>query len=279
LLSLARLVVASLLLGLSTTTFAAPWRILAKLDREGNGAGGPSELEDTFSGPGDKIVSVSHIEGFSDNSEIIAHARVDLATGAMRGSAHAVAKTNRTEHLIRFISVLEEEISITFPSALPVADRFVRVHANVNAGFAADNVAIANGIFVVEVNSRRGAVSFGTNIENQWRVIDQDIGVTTNRTSGGQRFTIALPNGTNNLSFDAQLEGTARAFGRIVEGPGIADVIALNTAYLELEIPAGATFTSGSGVFLTQAIPEPSMAVLIPACACALAIRRRRALV
>jgi hypothetical protein len=270
----------SLLFCLFAMAFASPasaWRIAAGLQREGIGTSGPSDLEETFSGPGDKRVSVSQSDGYPDNSEIGGQASVDLATGAMRGSAHAVAVNINSEHKITFGSTLREDVSIIFPSALPLADRIVQLRASVSAGFAATNVAIADGIFVVDLNNRRGSVEFGTNVDDEWHVLSQGAGVTTMRTAGGQQFLFTLPNGTSTLSIEAQLSGTARAFGDIMKGTGLADVNAQNTAFFELLLPAGATFTSGSGVFLTQPIPEPGTAALMLLGAGILAARGRRA--
>lgn len=271
---------ASLVFCLSATVFASPasaWRIGAALNREG-GIGGPSDFEDTFSGPGDKIVNVAQSDGYPDNSEISGSARVDLATGAMRGNAHAVAIASpNSQHEIRFIAILEEDIRITYPSALPLADRIVRLRANVSAGFAATNAASATGFFSITVNGRRSGANFGTDTTGGWSIPGGDPGWTSMRTAGGAEFVFTpLVAGERDLELDVQLDGTAIARGIFMQGNGFADVNALNTAYLELILPAGATFTSGSGVFLTEPIPEPGTAALLLAGAFILAARGRR---
>jgi hypothetical protein len=261
---------AALLLCLSVAAFTSPasaWRIVAGLGREGNNLN-PTEVEESFLPPGDKVVSVSQSDGYPDNSEIGGSARVDLAQGTLSGSAHAVALLSA--HQIRFVSILEEELTIAFPPTLPIAERIVRVRASVSAGFAETNVATASGIFSISANGRRGAVAFGTNVAGGWTVIDQGVGVTINPTAGGEEFEIALANGTGGLSIDVQLEGTASA--HVLEGTGLADVPAAS-ASLELQIPAGATFTSGSGAFL---VPEPARGALALVSACVLAALRQR---
>jgi hypothetical protein len=264
----------SLLFCLTATAFAGPasaWRIAAILEQEGIGPSGPSEVEGSGFAPGDKIVSVAHSEGYLDNSEIGGTSSVHLEEGTMRGNAHAVAKDSpNSMHQIRFISILEENIEIDYPPALPIAERIVRLRAGVGAGYAATNSASANGFFSVTVNGRRGGVNFGTSDSDPW-VPFLEQGWTGNPTAGGAQLEYTAPAGKTDLELDVQLDGTAVAYGIFEVGTGLADVNALNTASFELVLPAGATFTSGSGVFLTEPVPEPGQGALLLAGACILA--------
>ena len=69
-------------------------------------------------------------------------------------------------------------------------------------------------------------------------------------------MTLPIPT-SGVIGIESQLEGAAWAEGRLDRGVGIATMNAHDTAFLTMLLPAGATFTSTSGVFLTSPIPEP----------------------
>lgn len=152
-------VVASVL-GLTCSLPAAAFNILADIDREGNGATGPSQNACTFCPDKSTTVSVHHVQGFPPpadpvsppgmpiNSEIVGNARVSLASGEMRGRAHAASFGNLERHEIRFATLLEEGIDVTLPVGLPAAERFVTFIGSVHASLAADGLASARSISI-----------------------------------------------------------------------------------------------------------------------------------
>ncbi len=274
-----------------SSTPAAGFNILADLDREGNGAGGPSEIACSV-GCSNRAtsVSVNHLQGFPPpptpvsppgmpiNSEISGQARVDLATGSISGRAHAASFGHFETHQIRFVGLMEEGIDITVPAGLPASERFVTFIGAVHAGGGTAGLATIDSIYSLSIGAIRVAAAMDS--PGVWRVIDGagDPGVTSAPLANGMRFAIRRPIPLDGEFFiESQLEGTAWAQGRSETGVGIATVNAANTATLQMILPAGATFESTSGVFLTAPIPEPhTWALMLAGLGLVAAIARRR---
>lgn len=105
---------------------------------------------------------------------------------------------------------------------------------------------------------------------------------------GGPNSPLNLSITFNNIStsdlvftLTAQLQATATGFdpfaGATVTGSGFAD--AMDPLQLSIDLPQGFSFTSGSGVLLTQAatVPEPSSLILLGSgLATIVFVRRRR---
>jgi hypothetical protein len=160
--SVVRALLVSLLFCLCATAFAGPaaaWRIEAHLERPFGSQIGPSDSEDALSGAGDKIVSVAETVPGPGNAQTSGQASVDLASGTLRGRAYAYTTDLASSPSLGFGSMLEEEIHINFPSALPLADRIVRVRATV---FGEPSIfgpgGHARGLFGIDVNGQRGSV-------------------------------------------------------------------------------------------------------------------------
>ena len=275
-----------------TSTPAAAFRIGADLDRDGNGNSGPSEIACSIGCASDATsVSVSFSGGFPPpsnpvvppgtpvNSEISGNARVDLATGAMRGRAHAASFGHFETHEMTFGAGMQETIDITLPAGLPASERFATFIGTVHAGGGTSGLARISAIYVLDVGTSRAAAAMEE--PGVWDVISgsSDANITAASLANGVRFEIrrAIP-GSGRIDIESQLTGTAWAQARISTGVGIATVNAANTATLQMILPAGATFESTSGVFLTTPIPEPhAWALMLAGLGLVAAIARRRA--
>jgi hypothetical protein len=241
---------------------AQAFNILAELNTA-------SERACTFCANHSTTVGLDVSEGFSPadpvvppgtqvNSEIVGHVRVDLASGSIRGLAHAASYGNLESHTLRFAGLMEEGITISLPAGLPASERVVTFIGSVHAGAATVGVATIESIYSLTINGQRVAAAMQE--PGVWHAIDGEgePGVTTASFSNGMRFTIQFPIPlTGDFLIESQLEGTAFARGDLSEGVGVATVNAGNTATLQMILPAGATFASSSGVFLTAPVPEP----------------------
>jgi hypothetical protein len=256
-------------------------QIIAKLDRDGNGIAGPSETACTVGCESDATqVSVSFNgvfpppnipvvpPGFPVNSQIIGSAFADLTTGVMRGEAFAASFGHFERHSMRFVSVIRETIDITLPPGLPAAERVVTFVGEVHGNATASNVASSEILDSLDVNGLR--VSAETEENSGWDVIDGEgnPAILIQALATGYRFhvTRAVP-ASGVMSIETQLEGTGFAEGRVEFGVGVAHAHAADTAFLSMILPPSATYTSESGVFLTQQpfapVPEPGTWLLV----------------
>lgn len=278
-----RTLVAGLVLcaGLVSAVPADAYYILARVEPDGAGIFGPTDVAGQGLGS-EKEVSISHNQGFPPNaSELAATARVNLLNGTVRGSAH-VASSHPQQHTIRFSALLEEQLQINFPFSLPVEERIVIVKAGFHAGWGYTDLADASarGVFQLIANSKLLGVGYGTDEPGSGYnpKFAPDPNVTGELASGGYNITYRVPfTGTSRaLNLSLSLDGTVFARGRLND-PNSADINAMNTGTIQLVLPAGTTFSSTSGVFLSQPIPEPGTATLLAAGLAGLAVRRRRA--
>jgi hypothetical protein len=270
----------ALLLAIVLVSTAPAATILADLDRDGNGIAGPTDFACTV-GCANNATSVSVSfnggfpppsipvvpPGFPTNSEIAGKAFADLKTGVMRGRAHAASFGHNEQHEIRFVSSIRETIDITVPVGLPAAERFVTFIGEVHGNATATNRALSEVLYILDVNGLRASAS--THQSTGWDVLSGDGNprIVLEPLGLGYRFRVtrAIPN-SGVMVIETQLEGTAWAEGRLDTGVGIADAHAEDTAFLSMILPAGATYTSQSGVFLTQpfdAVPEPGTWLLM----------------
>lgn len=270
-----------LVAGLVAAVPADAYYILARVEPDGAGIFGPSDVAGQGLGS-EKEVSVVHNQGFPPNaSELSATARVNLLNGTVRGSAH-VASYFPQQHTIRFSALLEEQLQISFPVSLPVEERVVVVKAGFHAGWGYTELANASarGVFQLIANSKLLGVGYGTDEPGSGYnpKFAPDPNVTGEASAGGYNITYRVPfTGTSRaLNLSLSLDGTVFARGRM-DDPHSADINALNTGTIQLELPAGTTFTSTSRVFLSEPVPEPGTAVLLAAGLAGLAARRRRA--
>ncbi len=239
---------------------ASAFQIIAKLERDGNGIGGPGESACTSCANKSTHVSTSFTGSFPPpanpvalpaNSHISGTASVDLATGVMRGSSHAASYGHNEQHQIRFVSRLEESITLSLPANLPADQRFITFIGEVHGTGAATNRAFGQGLYSLQVHN----VSASASLDhiNGWDVINGENNpaiVITTLTNGLRfRMTSAIP-GSGVVLITSQIEGTAWAEARFTTGVGIGDVNATDTATLSMILPQGATYTSTSGVFL-----------------------------
>jgi hypothetical protein len=235
--------------------------ILAKIERDGNGIADPSDSACTFCINRETRVSTSFTGGFPpNNSEIGGMAFVDLATGVMRGNAHAVSNGISEQHELRFVNRLEESVEVEFPPGLPADQRFVTLTGEVQGGAAATNRASGRVLFSLQLHNlavqarvEDGGVWEGTGGDG-----DPTIEITPVAMGYQFRLTRFFPNG-GVVSITSQLEGTAWAEGTAAE-PGIGDARPADTASLGLVLPPGATYTSTTDVFLTTP-PGPAIAI------------------
>ena len=255
--------------GMVIASPARAFYIVAKIERDGNGIAGPSEASGALVGRTETTVAADFLGGFPPTSaEIGASAYVDLATGTMRGHAHAGSPG--PSHSIRFAAVLEETLNIRFAVGTPTADRVVTIIGNADVGFAATGAASTSGGFFLEANGIRGAAGYGTSQLTGWtETSGPDPRIVSRRTSGGYEFAITVPPGPfgSGIVIKSQIDGKATVTN------GIADVNALNTVHFSLLLPPGATYTSSSQAFL--AVPEPGSALLL-ACGLSWLLQYRR---
>ena len=289
--------VKQLLFGAALAAMLAPvpagaFTILAKLDRDGNGAAGPSDRACTFRVNQSTQVSTQFNGGFTvsnpivdpvvlpPNSQIIGKASADLATGLMRGEAFAASYGINELHSMRFVSLIEEFIEFDFPIGLLPSQRVVKLIGEVHATGTATGVGSGKALYSLEVDAIRAAAALDN--DDGWDVLDgeNDSAIAIDTLANGFRFTITIVNPSSGDIFLAtQLEGTATARGTLAQGPAIANADASNTASLTMILPAGTTYESTSGVFLTQvptAAPEPLTWTLTLAGIGVLAATRRR---
>jgi hypothetical protein len=267
---------AILLTAVLTVAPACASSITAALERDGVATSGPAEHACTFCPNQDTSVSVSFsqsnfpvpdipltLPGFPAHSQIAGSAFVDLSTGVMRGDAFASASGHNEQHQMRFISRMEETIDINLPLGLPAAERVVEFVGIVHGKGTATNRGMGTIGYILDIHGLRFTAS-ASNLGG-WEVNSGEnnsaIQITPLAIGYQVRITRAIPN-SGVMLIQTQLDGTAWAEGRLDTGVGIANAHALDTALLQMILPQGATYTSSSGVFLTEpyaptSVPEP----------------------
>jgi hypothetical protein len=293
-------------IGLSAGLAALPahgWELLAKLSRDGNGIAGPSELAGSSRTNKNKTVHADFTGGFPaetippgwppTGSEIDGHASASLASGALHGSAHAVAGGLNAQHSMQFDSKLTETITLNLTPGTQAYDDWqagvlrVWVVGQAHGTIGISGAAQANLHFYFTANNIRGVgsthsncVSYPTSCSSVWGGIELD-SPSFQQASGGLggmtvRTSVLVPI-SRQINIVAQLSGDAYAWSSLASGVGAADANASNTGWISLELPQGVSFSSQSGVFLSSPIPEPNQAALLLAGLGLIGWRRLRA--
>ena len=244
--------------------------VLARLDREGSPLGGPVDESCEFCENKSKSASVHYVSAYGPppipvaeppNSQITGVASAHLPSGRMRGRVLASAFGHLEERRIGFATRIQETITVTFPAGLPEAERVVAVIGSAHGQAIASGPAVSSLSYSLDVNGKVASASQDSG--DLWQVTGGEgtPGVVTDVNGDTCRFIMTVkPTRLGEVFITAGLGGTAHATGILGVGVGVAVVNALNTADLALDLPDGATFSSTSGVFLSEP-PAPEISI------------------
>lgn len=204
---------------------------------------------------------------FSFATDASAFAEVDISRGTVRGRAQAGPVqggfgADITRSSATVVARFDETVSVVPDTPDLLGDE--RLFANVTARFTGSKSPLidTNRLFIYQHAVTFGAI--GTKFDD---LETRDLlGKTVFDELLSVNIPFYIPNGVRGGLVDLRISG------RMGFGVGPDEFVnATNTAQLGIELPDGFSFTSESGVFLTQApdddpparVPAPSVAVLI----------------